>query len=444
MDYRSALAYLDEHTNLEGSRADRFDAPARPELPNAGQVDGLSLDPMRELMAALGDPQTAFRAVHLTGTNGKGSTGRMIAAIVRQMDLSVGLYTSPNMDKVNERINWDGKDIPDEDFARVMELLASVTPLMPRKLSRFELLTAAAFVYFAEQGVEIGVIEVGLLGRFDATNVVDADVAVITNVGKDHTDGSDGWQAAVAKEKAGIIKPNSHVILGSPMDDLRPIFEAETSTGIWVAGQDFEVESNSIALGGRSIDLRTPGQHYDQLYVPAHGAHQGDNAATAVAAVEAFFDKPTNEDLVNEAWAEIQFPGRFEVVGREPTIILDGAHNPDGAAAAYHTLNEEFARLGSWVLVVGMLSGKDPIEMLEALGARDFDAIVCTEPNWTRAIPAEEIAAAAIILGLSPEIVRKPVEALERARSVTAADDLILVAGSLYVVGEIRSAITYE
>ncbi len=444
LDYRSALAFLDEHTNLEGSRADRFDAPKRPQLPTAGQVDGLSLEPMRELMAALGDPHTAFRTIHLTGTNGKGSSARMIDAILRKMDLSVGLYTSPNMDKVNERLCWDGMDIPDEDFARVMDLLASVTPLVGKKPSRFELLTAAAFVWFAEQGVEVGVIEVGLLGRYDATNVVESDVAVITNIGKDHTDGNDGWQQAVATEKAGIIKPSSHVILGSPMPDLRSIFEAETSTGLWAAGDDFEVESNTVALGGRSIDLRTPTTHYDQLYVPAHGAHQGDNAATAVAAVEAFFDKPTPEELINEAWADVQFPGRFEVVGREPTIILDGAHNPDGAQAACTTLNEEFARLGSWVLVVGMLSGKDPIEMLEALGARDFDAIICTEPNWSRAISAEEIAAAAIVLGLSPEIVRKPVEALERARSVTAADDLILVAGSLYVVGEIRSAIRYE
>ncbi|MEM7323598.1 MAG: Mur ligase family protein [Actinomycetota bacterium] len=441
MDYRSALAFLDEHTNLEGGRKDRFDGPKRPELPTAGQVDGLSLDPMLELMSALGDPHTAFRSIHLTGTNGKGSSARMIDAILRRMDLSVGLYTSPNMDKVNERLSWDGKDIPDEDFARVLELLASVSPLLSRKPSRFELLTAAAFVWFAEQGVEVGVVEVGLLGRYDATNVVDSDVAVLTNIGKDHTDGRDGWEQAVAAEKAGIIKPKSHVILGSPMPDLRPIIEAEPSAGLWVAGEDFEVETNTIALGGRSIDLRTPGGHYDQLYVPAHGAHQGDNAATAVAAVEAFFDKPTPEELIGEAWTDVRFPGRFEVVGREPTVILDGAHNPDGATAAYRTLTEEFARLGSWVLVVGMLSGKDPIEMLQALGAQDFDAVICTEPNWSRAIAAEEIAAAATILGMSPEVVRKPVEALERARSVTAADDLILVAGSLYVVGEIRTAI---
>ena len=440
MNYATALAFLDQHTNLEGSRADRF-LPPSPELPTAGQVDGLSLEPMRNLMAALGDPQTAYRSIHVTGTNGKGSVARYAAAILRAMDLSVGLYTSPNMERVNERLNWDGTDIADDDLARVVDLLAGVESMVEHTPSRFELLTAAAFVWFAEQGVDVAVVEVGLLGRYDATNVLDGDVAVITNIGKDHTDGAEGWRQQVASEKAGIIKPDSRVVLGSAMGDLRPVFEGEPSAGLWEAETDFEVESNSLAVGGRSIDLRTPGEQYDQIFVPAHGRHQGDNAATAVVAVEAFFDRPTPEDLINQALAEVRLPGRFEVVEREPTIVLDGAHNPDGAAAAYRTLTEEFARLGSWVLVVGMLRGKDPIEMLTALGAPDFDAVICTEPNWTRALPADEIARAAIALGLRPEVVRRSDEALARARAVTAADDLIMVAGSIYVVGEIRSTL---
>lgn len=440
MDYNAALAYLDQHTNLEGSRASRF-APPAPELPKAGQVDGLSLAPMRNLMSALGDPQNAYRSIHITGTNGKGSVARYAASILRSMDLSVGLYTSPNMVRVNERLNWDGNEIGDDDLARVIQLLGSVEPLVEHTPSRFELLTAAAFVWFAEQGVDVAVVEVGLLGRYDATNVVDGDVAVITNIGKDHTDGAEGWPAKVAAEKAGIIKPDSKVVLGSPMGELRPIFEQEPSAGIWEAEHDFAVEANIVALGGRSIDLRTPGQTYEQLAVPAHGRHQGDNAATAVVAVEAFFDRPTPEELVNEGLAEVRLPGRFEIVDREPTIILDGAHNPDGAAAANQTLTEEFARLGSWVLVVGMLRGKDPVEMLEALGVDEFDAVICTEPDWSRALPAEELVVAASVLGVSAEVVRRPEEALARARAVTAADDLILVAGSLYVVGEVRAAI---
>lgn len=440
MDYNAALAYLDQHTNLEGSRASRF-APPAPELPTAGQVDGLSVAPMRNLMAALGDPQDAYRSIHITGTNGKGSVARYTAAILRSMDLSVGLYTSPNMVKVNERLNWDGNDIADDELAKVIELLAAVEPLVEHTPSRFELLTAAAFVWFAEQGVDVAVVEVGLLGRYDATNVIDGDVAVVTNIGKDHTDGSDGWEINVAAEKAGIIKPGSRVVLGSPMGDLLPIFEQEPSTGIWEAGKDFEVEANLVALGGRSIDLRTPGETYEQIPIPAHGRHQGDNAATAIVAVEAFFDRPTPEDLINEGLVQVRLPGRFEVVDREPAIILDGAHNPDGAAAAHRTLTEEFARLGSWVLVVGMLRGKDPIEMLTALGAEDFDAVICTEPDWSRALPATELAFAAATLGISAEVVRRPDEALARARAVTAADDLIMVAGSLYVVGEVRAVI---
>ncbi len=444
MDYARALGFLDEHTNLEGNRSDRFSDVASPSLPTAGQVDGLSLEPMRELMAALGDPHQAFRTIHISGTNGKGSTARVAAAILRGMDLSVGLYTSPNLEKVNERISWDGNDISDEDFGQMMGLLAAVEPLIERTPSRFELLTAAAFMWFAEQGADVAVVEVGLLGRYDATNVIDADVAVITNVGKDHTDGESGWERAVAAEKAGIIKPMSHVVLGSPMDELRDLFEAEPSAKMWVAGEDFEVESNLVALGGRTIDLRTPGAEYQQLFIPAHGAHQGANIATGVVAVEAFFDRPTPEELVEEAVAGIRLAGRFEVVGHEPTVILDGAHNPQGAEAAKATLDEEFARLGSWVLVVGLLSGKDPLEMLESLGADDFDAVICTEPNWSRAIPAEQVATAARELGITAEVVRKPVEALNRALAVTAADDLILVAGSLYVVGDIRSAIPIQ
>lgn len=439
MDYPSALAYLERHTNLEGSRANRF-GPPTPLMPTAGQVDGLSLDPMRALMSALGDPQHAYRTIHVTGTNGKGSVARYSAAILQAMDLSVGLYTSPNMDRINERISWDGLEIPDPDLARVVGLLAAVEPLMDHTPSRFELLTAAAFVWFAEQGVDVAVVEVGLLGRFDATNLIDADVAVVTNIGKDHTDGRDGWQRQVAAEKAGIIKPGSRVVLGSPMGALRPLFEAEPSAGIWEAGTDFEVESNRLAVGGRSIDLRTPGQTYDQLFVPAHGHHQGDNAATAIAAVEAFFDRPTAEELINDGLSRVRLPGRFEVVDRDPTVILDGAHNPDGAAAARQTLTEEFARLGSWVLVVGMLRGKDPAEMLTSLGAQDFDAVICTEPDWSRAFPADELAAVARDLGIDAEAVRRPAEALARARAVTAADDLILVAGSFYVIGEVRSS----
>ncbi len=442
MDYAQAIDWLESHTNLEGSAPATGSARSkqlRDNLPKAGDTDGLSLGAMTELLAALGDPQHSYRVIHITGTNGKGSTTRFAAGILAAMGLSVGTYTSPNLVKINERIGYDGEMISDIDLARTLTLLADIEPLLQHRPSRFELLTAAALTWFAELGVEVAVVEVGLLGRYDATNLVDADVAVITNIGKDHTDGADGWRERVASEKAGIIKPGSRVVLGSPMGDLRPIFDREPSVATFAYGIDFDLESNLVALGGRSVDIRTPHGMIESLHVPFHGAHQGQNLATAVMAVEAFFDRALEADVIDEALATVEIPGRFELVGRNPIVILDGAHNPDGALAAKHTLDEEFARLGSWVLVFGMLVGKDPVEMLEAIGARDFDAVIVTQPAWSRALPATEVAEAAASIGIDVEVIPDVVQAFARARSVTNDDDLILVAGSLYVIGELRA-----
>ncbi len=437
MELAAALGWLESYVNLEGNKNP---AGSSRSLPTAGHTDGLGIDAMVELLGALGDPQKSFRSVHLTGTNGKGSTNAYVTALLRASGLSVGSYTSPNLERVNERIAYDGSPIPDEDFARVLTLLSEVVPLLELTPSRFELLTAAAFAWFAEQGVEVAVVEVGLLGRFDATNVLGAEVVVMTNIGKDHTDGKPGWREEVAYEKAGIITPNSHVILGEPFEELRKFVEAETPREISEAGTDFEVEANEVAVGGRAIDLRTPYGKYETVFLPVHGYHQGDNFATAVAATEAFFGRKLDDDLVEMAMADIELPGRFEVVKREPTIILDGAHNPEGALVAKETLDGEFARLGSWVLVFGMLNGKDPKEMLTSLGATDFDAVIICEPTWSRAIPAERVAYAAGELGIQAEIVKSPIEALQRAKAVTTGEDLILVAGSFYVVGEVRAA----
>lgn len=435
MDYHSALRYLDDHTNLEGNRGDRFS----PAMPTAGATSGLSLEPMRELLGVLGDPHLAYRSVHITGTNGKGSAARVISAIIQATDLSVGTYTSPNIERINERLMWGGEVISDEDFGQVIGLLAGVEGLLEHTPSRFELLTAAAFVWFAEKAVDVAVVEVGLLGRYDATNVIDGDVAIVTNIGKDHTDGAIGWREVVANEKAGIIKPASHVILGSSMEGLKPIFEAEGPAALWTAGEDFRVESNRLAVGGRSIDLITPAGTYDELFVPFHGAHQGDNVATAIAGAEAFFGRAIERELIEFALAGVELPARFEVVGREPVIIVDGAHNPDGARAVATTLDEAFARLGSWVLVIGLVGSKDPREMLEAFGATDFDAVICCEAAWSRSIPATEIAAAAAALGMSAEVVKDPAEAVARALAVTADNDLIFVSGTHYIAADARA-----
>ncbi len=440
MDIITALDWLESHTNLEGhgNKAGERGSASTPSLPTAGATDDLSLAPMVELLALLGDPHQAYRTIHITGTNGKGSTAQYVASLLAITELSVGLYTSPNLERINERIVWDGRWIADEDLARIITLIREVLPLMKLRPSRFELLTAAAFVHFAEVGAEVAVIEVGLLGRFDATNVIDADVAVITNIGKDHTDGVGDWEAKIAGEKAGIIKPESHVILGSAFGELRPIIDAQPNSGVWELGSEFEIVANELGVGGRVVSVTTPFGSYDEIFLPMFGEHQGVNLATALGAVETFFGRSLDRDLVDSALAEIELPGRFEVISREPTVILDGGHNPDGLATVKQTLDEAFARIGSWVLVVGFLDGKDPGEMLDALDAADFDAVIVCTPNWSRAIPAEVVAKAAADMGIDTEIVADPVEAFRRARAVSSSEDLILVSGSMYIVGNIR------
>lgn len=440
MDITGAIAWLESHTNLEGHQNMAGErASAAPTMPIAGATADLSLAPMLELLALLGDPHQAYRTIHVTGTNGKGSTATYITSLLAATELSVGLYTSPNLERINERIVWDGRWIPDEDLARILTLLRDLLPLMESRPSRFELLTAAAFVHFAEVGVEVAVVEVGLLGRFDATNVIDADVAVLTNIGKDHTDGVGDWRRKVAEEKAGIIKPGSRVVLGSAFGPLRDVVDAEPNAGVWEHGSDFEVTANELGVGGRVVSVATPLGSYDDIFVPVFGEHQGTNVATALAAVDAFFDRPLDRDLVEAALAQVELPGRFELVRREPTVILDGAHNPDGLLTVKQTLDSSFARIGSWVLVIGFLDGKDPIEMLEAIEAADFDAVIVCTPNWSRAVSAEQVASAAGALGIDADIVADPVEAFRRARAVSSDEDLVLVTGSMYVVGDVRS-----
>ena len=426
MNLREALDYLDRHVNLEA---------------RAGRIEGLSIDPMVQLLSMLGDPHRAYPVIHVTGTNGKGSTSRIISSLLTASGLTVGTYLSPHLERLNERICRQLEPIPDDELADVISLLAGVEPLLERTPSWFELMTAAAFAWFAETAVDVAVVEVGLLGRYDATNVVEAQIAVLTNIGKDHTDGAEGWEQAIASEKAGIVKPGSHVVLGAPFGDLRGVVEAEGPDAIWERGVDFDVVESRVAVGGQQLALTTPGGRYDELFLPLHGSHQADNAATAVAAVEAFFGRPTDNDVVEAGLSAVQVPGRFEVLGRSPTVIVDGAHNREGARAARATLDADFARLGSWVLVVGMLRGKDPAEVLEALDVASFDAVICCQPSWSRALPAAELAAAAQRLGAEAEVIADPLEAMARALAVTSDEDLVLVTGSLYVVGELRPAL---
>ena len=426
MNHAEALRYLAGHINLEAT---------------AGAIHGLSLEHIQGVVGVLGDPQDAFKVIHVTGTNGKGSTARMITALLVEHGLSVGTYASPHLEAVNERIAWNGEPISDDQLAELVTELARLVPLSGVEPSYFELLTAGALLFFAEHAVDVAVVEVGLLGRYDATNVVNADVAVVTNVGQDHTDAKGDWRQAIASEKAGIIKPDSFLVLGERDPQLQAVFLAEGPRDAWVRPTDFDVVSDRTALGGHVLDVRTPNGTVEDLYLPLHGSHQADNAACAVAAVEAFFDRALDHDIAQAAMAGVTTPGRFEVMAHGPLVLIDGAHNPDGARAAAQTLEEEFDVAGRRVLVVGMLGGRDPVQMLEALDVRRADLVIACTPDSPRAMPGAEVAAVSRALGVMTEQIDDVATALGRALAVSTEEDVILVAGSLYVAGAARSAL---
>ena len=395
---------------------------------------------MRELARVLGDPQHHQPTVHITGTNGKGSVARMVTALLGAHDLPVGTYLSPHLERINERISRNGEPISDDALAAVLSDLAGLEPLLTHTPSYFELLTAAALRWFSDEAVGAAVVEVGLLGRWDATNVVDGLVAVLTNVGRDHTDGVGDWRRGVAEEKVGIVKPGSTFVLGETDAALEPIFQATPAREIWRRDDDYGCTANRLAVGGRVLDLRTPGGSYDEVFLALHGEHQGDNAAVALAAAEAFFDRPLDDELVREAFAGVHNPGRFEVVSRDPLVVLDGAHNSDGAMALAATLDEGFAVLGGRRLVVGVLEGRAPRELLEILGAADALEVVCCAPNSPRALDPKALADEVAALGGNPRVVPEVDDALRHALDASAADDAIVVTGSLYTVGAARAA----
>jgi dihydrofolate synthase/folylpolyglutamate synthase len=431
VDPDKALAYLAEHIDLEKTTG-----------VSAGSA-GLSLDRMRHVVDVLGQPQRDYPVIHLTGTNGKGSTARMISALLGAHQLAVGTYTSPHLEHVTERISRNLDPIPIEAFAEVIGELAALEPLMGERPSYFELLTAAAFSWFSLEAVDVAVVEVGLLGRYDATNVVDAEVAVVTNIGKDHTDGAGDWRRAVAGEKAGIVKPGSRLVLGETDPALRPVFEAEGPATTWVRDEDFGVIADRLAVGGHLVDVRTPFGVVDDVLVPAHGAHQVDNAALAIASVEAFFGRAVDPAVAAEAFAGLRLPGRFEVLHRGPLLILDGAHNADGARALAATLADEFEVAGRRRWVLGMLAGRDVDEVLDAYGIRAGDRVVTCTPPSPRGLPAAELAAAVAARGVAVEVQPDVEHALEVTWGLATAageGDLVMVTGSLYVVGAARTA----
>jgi dihydrofolate synthase/folylpolyglutamate synthase len=436
MDLSEALEYLAGHVNLEREVASR--AAAR------------RLDRVRRLTQLMGDPQHAYPVIHITGTNGKGSVARMVTALLVARGLRAGTYTSPHLELLNERLAWNGEPIPDADLAEVIGAVAELEPLLESPPTHFEILTAAAFRWFADVAVDVAVVEVGLGGRWDATNVADAQVAVLTNVSLDHAEIIGPAIADIATEKAGIVKPGSTFVLGETNPALLGIFSDAGASELWLKGTEFRCGGNRLAHDGRVVDLYTPGAAYEGVYLPVHGSYQGDNAAVALAAVEAFFGAPLAAEVVAEAFAGLRLPGRLEVVTRHPVTVLDGAHNPAGALAATAALDEAFGpAVTGRILVIGMLQGRDPVEMLQCFGvsgdqrprAGRARLVVTCPPPSPRALPAAEVAAAARALGTDAEETASVAEAVATALALAGEQELVHVTGSLYVVGAARAAL---
>ncbi|MGQ0616408.1 MAG: bifunctional folylpolyglutamate synthase/dihydrofolate synthase [Acidimicrobiia bacterium] len=424
-----ARAWLDSHVDYETIKG----GP-----PRAGGTAGLSLDRMHHLTHVLGEPQHAYPVVHLTGTNGKGSTARMASALLAEAGLTVGTYTSPHLQRLNERISRNGEPIEDDALAELLQDLERFEPLVGVGNSFFELVTAAAFRWFADVAVDVAVVEVGLLGRYDATNVADGVVAVVTNVGHDHTDFQGDWRAAIAGEKSGIVKDGATLVLGETDPALLPIFYRAGAAEVWERDRDWGVEGNELAVGGRLVDLRTPAARYPDLFVPLNGTHQADNAACALVAAEALLGAPLDIEVVEAGFAAVKVPGRFEVVRRQPLVVLDGAHNVDGAGAAATTLHDDFEVAGDTILVIGLTQPRDAASMLEALDVADAALVVACQPDSPRAVPAAEVGAAAEALGTRAIVEPDVAAAVDRALRMASPQDAVLIVGSLYVVGAAR------
>jgi dihydrofolate synthase/folylpolyglutamate synthase len=433
----SARAWLDAHVNLETG----VGVPAR------GGVGKrlLAVDRERPLMELLGSPELEYPVVHVTGTNGKTSVVRMTAALLEAVGLSTGTYTSPHLARVNERMAWNGEPVPDDVLDELLVAVAAVEDLLPDAPSYFEILTAAALRWFGDVAVDVAVVEVGLGGTGDATNVVRSDVAVVTNVSMDHVEYIGPTLEDIAAEKAGIVEPGSALVLGETDPALVPYFLAREPGSVAVRDADFGVRANRLAIGGRVLDLFTPYGTYDDVFLALHGAHQADNAALALTAAESFLGRALDADLVADAFRNVETPGRLEVVGHQPLLLLDGVKNVAGARALRIALAEEFAD-SPRTLVVGLMREKEPHEMLDALGAVDAARIVCCRPDSPRGLDPELVADAAYDLGVDRErvdVIDDVRAAVEFAVEVTPADGQVVITGSLYVVSPARALLVH-
>ncbi|MBT2393437.1 bifunctional folylpolyglutamate synthase/dihydrofolate synthase [Streptomyces sp. ISL-1] len=451
-------------------QGDRVPArPADPEVDKAlraveqelaGRWGETKLEPsvarIAALMDVLGEPQRAYPSIHITGTNGKTSTARMIEALLAAFDLRTGRYTSPHVQSVTERISLDGAPIEAERFIETYEDIKPYVEMVDAaqefRLSFFEVLTGMAFAAFADAPVDVAVVEVGMGGSWDATNVIDASVAVVMPIDLDHTDRLGSTPAEIAVEKAGIIKQGATVILAQqPVDAAQVMLKKAVEVDATVAreGMEFGIVSREVAVGGQVVALRGLGGEYEEIFLPLHGAHQAHNAAVALATVEAFFGigadqaRTLDMDTIRKAFASVTSPGRLEVVRRSPTVVLDAAHNPAGARASAAGITESFG-FSRLIGVVGASGDKDVRGFLEAFEPI-FAEVVVTQNSSHRAMDVDELAAVAVEVFGDERVVVEPRldDALEAA--ITLAEEEsefagagVLVTGSVITVGEAR------
>ena len=430
--YDAALSWLESHVDFERV------APNRQSVP--------TLAPIVDTLSLLADPQRDYSTVHITGTNGKGTTTTLTSALLSGTGLRVGTFTSPDLHAVNERIALNGEPIDDPTFISLLERLSDVEVVSEIALTRFELLTVAALLHFSDEGVDVAVIEVGMGGTWDSTNVIDSDVAVLTNVDLDHTAVLGPTIAAIASDKVGIFRPDAMAIVATTNAIVVEIAQRranEVGSALWLLDESFGLEQNELAVGGRSISVRTPYAHYEDVLLTLHGIHQGQNAATAIVSAEAFLGRALGEEVVRSTLAHARMPGRMELIARRPMIVVDGAHNPAGVRALAAALDGAFHVTGERRCVVGMLSGREVDDMIEPLVGLGFTEFHCCAPGSPRAVSAATVADVVRRFGATAYEHPSALAALAHARERSTDEDLIVVAGSLYLVAEVRGEVLH-
>jgi dihydrofolate synthase/folylpolyglutamate synthase len=414
-----------------------------------------SLDRIRAFTELLGDPQRAYPVVHLTGTNGKTSTSRMIDTLLRALDLRTGRFTSPHLERINERITIDGEPLTDQEFVRAFNDVAPYTHLVdaaqPHPLSFFETIVAMAYAAFADAPVDVAVIEVGMGGAWDATNVADGTVAVVTPIGVDHAAYLGSSVEEIAVEKAGIIKPGATAVLAEQLPGPAEVLLrrcAEVEATAVREGLEFGVVSRVPAVGGQLLSLTGLHGRYDDVFLPLYGAHQAQNAVTALAAVEAFLGhEPLDDELVREAFSRATSPGRLEIIRRSPMILLDAAHNPHGAEAAAAALEDSFA-FSPLIGVIGVMADKEYEGVLAAFEPH-LAHVVVTQNSTARSLPVAELAVVARAVFGEDRVTVAPrlADAIDQATGLAEAGaaagssigtGAVLVTGSVVTVGEAR------